>query len=176
MRRSLLLIIILLLPVLGLAQPGAAGQQIAPQDVEQVLNDFLREQSERLPHIELRFTSISLPKPFTVPAGHIEYQVIPAKPDVIGSRRVTLLTRVDGQIADNQSIRVELEALAEILIATDNLRRGEIISSDNVDFRQQDISKLKQPLFDADDVYGKRLKRSLRLGKPLLRKQVEFPR
>ncbi len=175
MRRLLLIIIILLLPAWALAQPVAAEQQITPAEVEQVLNDYLSAQSGRLPHIELRFSSIALPKPFKVPAGQIEYQVIPAKPGVVGSRRVTLLTRVDGRIADNRSIRVELEALAEILIAADNLRRGEVLSADKVSYVQQDISKLKNPLFAGDEIFGKRLKRSLRLGQPLLRKQVEFP-
>lgn len=175
MRTLLLVTLLLLLPALGLAQPGTAEQQIDPQEIERQLNDFLADQSERLPHIELRFTSIDLPKPFKVPAGQIEYQVIPARPAVIGSTRVTLLTRVDGQMADNRSIRVELEALAEILIAADNLRRGEVISPDKVSVVQQDISRLKNPLFDGEEIYGKRLKRSLRLGQPLLRKQVEFP-
>ena len=176
MRILLLIIALLLFPAVGSAQSGTADSQlIEQQEVEQVLNDYLLDESERLPQVELRFTSIKLPKTFKVPVGQVEHQVIPAKPGVIGSRRVTLLTRVDGQVVSNRSIRVELEALAEILVATDNLRRGEIISSDNVDFQQQDISKLKQPLFDGEDVYGKRLKRSLRLGQPLLRKQVEFP-
>lgn len=175
MRSLLLIVVLLLLPVLGSAQPAAAEQQIGPEEIEQVLNDFLADQSERLPHIELRFKTLALPDPFMVPAGQVEYQVIPANPDVIGSRRVTLLTRVDGQVADNRTIRVELEALAEILIAADNLRRGAVISADNIRYLQQDISKLKEPLFDADEIYGKRLMRSLRLGQPLLRKQVEFP-
>ena len=140
-----------------------------------MLNDYLVDQSDRLPHIELHFSSMSLPKPITVPDGQIEYQVIPAKPNVIGSRRMTLLTRVDGQVADNRSIRVELEALAEILVAAENLRRGTVLTADNVSLVQQDISNLKQPFFAGDDIFGKRLKRSLRLGQPLLRKQVEFP-
>jgi len=176
MRALLLIIALLLSPALGPAQSGAADSQlIDQQEMEQVLNDYLLDESERLPQVELRFASIKLPKPFTVPAGQVEHQVVPAKPGVIGSRRVTLLTRVDDQVVSNRSIRVELEALAEILVATDNLRRGEVVSPENVDFHQQDISKLKQPLFAGEDVYGKRLKRSIRLGQPLLRKQVEFP-
>lgn len=174
MRTLLLITVLLLLPALGLAQPGAE-QLIGQDEIAQVLNDYLADQSEQLPGVELRFASVALPKPFKVPAGQIEYQVVPAKPRVIGSRRVTLLTRVDGQVVNNQSIRVELEALAEILVAVENLRRGTIISPDNVSFLQQDISKLKQPLFNGEEVYGKRVKRSVRLGQPLLRKQVEFP-
>jgi len=176
MRILLLIIVLLLFPTVGSAQSGAADSQlIDQQEIKQILNDYLLDESARLPQVELRFASIDLPQPFEVPAGQVEHQVVPAKPGVIGSRRVTLLTRVDDQVVSNRSIRVELEALAEILVATDNLRRGEIISADNVDFYQQDISRLKQPIFAAEEVYGKRLKRSLRLGKPLLRRAVEFP-
>jgi flagella basal body P-ring formation protein FlgA len=169
------LIAILLHPALPLARQDIAGQVISPRVVEQVLKEFLAGQSKRFPHIEFHFSSINLPKPFTVPAGQIEYQVVPAKPKTIGSRRVTLLTRVDNQIVDDRSIRVRLEAIAEILVASDNLRRGEIISPRNVSYVEQDISRLKQPFYDGDNVYGMRLKRSIRLGTPLLRKQVERP-
>ena len=173
--RYLLLILVLLLPALGFAQQSATGQQITPQRVEQLLNDFLLEQSDRLPRVELRFSSIDLPQTFQVPSGRVEFQVVPAKPDVIGSRRMTLLTRVDGAVVDNRSIRVELEALAEILIAAENLQRRDLLTPEKVEFRLQDISDLKQPLFDDEEIYGKRLKRSVRVGQPLLRRQIDFP-
>jgi flagella basal body P-ring formation protein FlgA len=169
-------LLLFLLPVSAPAGTGAiADQQIGKQEIKQVLNDYLTEASERLPRIELRFKSMTLPKPFKVPDGSIEFQVIPAKPGIIGSRRVTLLTRVDGKVISNQSIRVEIEALAEILVATDSLRRGDVLEPEEFSLQQRDISKLKQPFFDGHDIYGKRLKRSLRLGQPLLRNQVDFP-
>lgn len=176
--RTLLTIIMLLAmlsPAPAQARSGDAEQLISRQEIRQILKDYLADESARLPHIELRFKSIALPEPYPVPRGRIDHQVIPAKPGVIGSRRVTLLTRIDGQVVHNESIRVELEALAEIAVAADNLRRGDKLGPEDISFQQQDISRLRQPLFTADDVYGKRLKRSLRLGRPLLRKQVEFP-
>jgi flagella basal body P-ring formation protein FlgA len=175
--RNLLIMMTLLFTLLPGVVPAATGetQLISQAEIAEVLNDYLAEASVRLPRVELRFASIALPKPFEVPQGKIEFQVIPAKPDVIGSRRLTLLTRVAGQVVSNQSIRVELEALAEIAIAADNLHRGDLLSEENVSLQQQDITKLKQPLFATDEIYGKRLKRSLRLGRPLLRRQVEFP-
>ncbi len=171
--RILLMLLLVLLP--ALVSAAEEGPLISQNEMAQELNDFLAEESARLPGVELRFASMSLPKPFKVPQGDIEYQVIPSKPGIIGSRRITLLIRVDGQVVKNQSIRVELEALAEILIAADNLRRGDILTPTNLIFQQQEISKLREPLFNAEEVYGKRLKRSVRLGKPLLRNQVEYP-
>lgn len=157
-------------------QPATAKTQLIDQQtMEQVLDNYLAKQSALLPRVDLRFKSLSLPKPYRVPAGRITHQVVPARPGVIGSRRMTLLTRVDGQIASNHTIRVELEALAEVAVCTESLRRGTILDSSNVELRYQDITKLKNPVFAVDDVIGKRLKRSVRLGESLQRKQVEFP-
>lgn len=154
---------------------GSAAQLIDQQEIRQVLDDYLVEQSDRLPQVELMLKSVVLPKEFMVPQGQIEHQVVPAKPGVIGSRRVTLLTRVDGQTVSNRSIRIDLEALAEVVVVTANLQRGETLDASNVMLQQQDISKLKLPIFNLEDIYDKQLKRSVRLGQPLGLKQVDFP-
>ncbi len=151
------------------------SQLIDQREMEQVLKDYLAEQSDLLPHTELRFKSLVLPDPYRVPHGRIEHQVIPARPGVIGSRRMALLTRVDGRISSNQSVRVELEALAEVAVASNTLRRGKILAATDIELQTQDISRLKEPIFIADELIGKRLKRSIRLGEPLQRNQVEFP-
>jgi len=152
-----------------------ASRLIDQREMEQVLKDYLAEQSDLLPHTELRFKSLVLPDPYRVPRGRIEHQVIPARPGVIGSRRMALLTRVNGQISSNQSVRVELEALAEVAVASNTLRRGKIIAATDIELQTQDISRLKEPIFIPDELIGKRLKRSIRLGEPLQRQQVEFP-
>jgi len=173
------LILILATPFLtyGLSQQstGDGYQLVDHQEMEQVLNDYLAEQSELLPHVEFHFKSIALPKAYRVVKGQIDHQVIPAKPGVIGSQRVTLLTRVDGQVVSNQSIRIRLEALADIAVSAGTLRRGEILSSDDIELRYQDISNVKGPIFSTQELIGKRLKRSVRLGEPLREQQVEFP-
>lgn len=171
----IMLLLLVVVPTQVLGAEGAAGQLIDQQELRQLLDDYLVAESARLPRIELRFSSVDLPEPFRVPQGQIDYQVIPARPEVIGSRRVTLLTRVDDQLVSNLSIRVELEALAEVLVATSNLRRGDTLNATNLVLQQLDISRLKQPIFVAEEVYGKQLKQALRLGQPLSLKQVDFP-
>ena len=180
MMRKLLIIFMLLLapvPVLGKVSStdGSARQLIDQPEIRQVLEDYLAEESDRLPQVELVLSSVVLPKEFMVPQGHVDHQIIPAKPGVIGSRRVTLLTRVDNAVVSNQSIRVELKAMAEVVVVTANLRRGETLDASNTVLQQQDISKLKQPIFNLEDIYGQQLKRSLRLGQPLALKEIDFP-
>lgn len=173
----LFLIVSTPLMVCGASSPVAAkaSQLIDQQEIEQVFIDYLAEQSALLPHVDLRFKSITLPASYRVPAGRITHQVIPAKPGAVGSRRMTLMTRVDGRIISNQSVRVELEALAEVAVLTETLRRGTLLELGDVELRYQDITRLKEPIFSVEEIAGKRLKRSVRLGEPLQRKQVEFP-
>jgi flagella basal body P-ring formation protein FlgA len=161
----------------GSSQASTAGnsQLIDQQKMGQILNEYLADQSDLLPHVELRFKSISLPHAYRVAKGQLDYQIIPAKPGVIGSQRLTLLTRVDGQIVNNQSIRIKLEALADIAVSTSTLRRGAVLGTEDVELRYQDISHLKGPIFSTEKIIGKRLKRSVRLGEPLQKQQVEFP-
>ena len=179
MKYLLCLFLILSTPLMvyGATQQSAAktSQLIDQQEMKQILSGYLAEQSTLLPHVDLRFKSIALPESYKVPAGRITHQVIPAKPGTIGSRRMTLMTRVDGRILSNQSVRVELEALAEVVVITGTLRRGTILDGGDVELRYQDITRLKAPIFSVADVIGKRLKRSVRLGESLQRNQVEFP-
>lgn len=174
MKYLMCLILILSTPFVVYGSSGSA-QVIDREEMRQVLDDYLTASSERLPHVELRLKSVALPDPFEVPRGRLDFQVIPAKPGVIGSRRLTLLTRVDGQTVANQSIRVELEALAEIAVTTATLRRGTILGEADIELRYQDISRVKEPIFFEDEIVGKRLKRSARLGDPLQKYQIEFP-
>ena len=145
------------------------------QEMEQILDDFLAEQSELLPQVELRLISVHFPQPYKVPVGRIDHQLIPARPGVLGSRRIALMTRVDDQIVSNQSIRIEVEAMAEIAVAKESLRRGAVLTENQIEMRYQDISRLSEPIFDVADAVGKMVKRTLRHGQPLQAQQIEFP-
>ncbi len=170
-----LLLLLSTLPLTCGATTHAPGRVVDQPQMRQILNAYLAEKSALLPHVELRFKSMTLPKPYAVPAGRISHQVIPAKPGLIGSRRVTLMTRVDDRVVANNAIRVTLEALANVAVFTATLPRGTVLAAGDVDLRYQDITRLKEPVFSVAEVVGKRLKRSVRLGEPLQKKQVEFP-
>ena len=172
----LLLILSTVFPAYGTAVAADGKTQVIDRkEMEQILGDFLAQQSAQMPHVEFRVSDINLPEPYEVPQGRIEHEIIPAKPGVIGSRRVTLMTRVDGQTVSNQSIRIDLEALAEVAVAAAPLRRGQMIGKADVELRYLDISRLDEPAFSAEELVGQRLKRSVRLGDPLEKQQVEYP-
>ena len=181
MKRLLTLLLLVLIPAPLLANSlssqadTGAAQKISQPEMEQVLNDYLSDQSALLPRVELHLASLNLPPAFEVPQGRIEQQVIPANPRIIGSRHLTLVTRVDDRVVSNQSIPVAVEALAEVAVVSGNLPRGTELTPENVSLMKVDISRLKQPIFNPEEIYGKRLKRSVRLGQPLQLIQIDFP-
>lgn len=151
------------------------GIWIEPEEMEAVLRDYLATVVRELPGVTLSFETLYLPSRFMVAAGRIEHQVIPSTRQVIGSRRLTLITRVNGEVVANQSIRVSIKASAQVVVITSDLRRGETLAASNLALREQDISGLKEPFFVFEPLLGKQLKQSVRLGQPLQRRQVEFP-
>jgi flagella basal body P-ring formation protein FlgA len=151
------------------------GVWIEPAEMEVALEDYLASALGEQPEVTLSFEKLYLPSRFMVAAGKIEHQVIPSNRQVVGSRRMTLITRVNGQVVANQSIRVELKASARVVVITSDSKRGETLSSSDLELREQDITGLDEPFFAFEPLLGKQLKQSVRLGQPLQRRQVEFP-
>ncbi|WP_291316433.1 flagellar basal body P-ring formation chaperone FlgA [Desulfuromonas sp.] len=158
-----------------IAGAGGGDTRIGPDRIEQILQAYLEEHREELPPASVRFRSLTLPDPFTLPAGRLSTQVIPSDPAILGSRRFTLIFRVDGRVVKNLSLRAELEALAPVVVAASDLRRGAELSRDDIVLSERNLVDLREPCFDPEELLGKRLRRSVRAGVPVSRGTVEFP-
>ncbi|MBL4902525.1 flagellar basal body P-ring formation protein FlgA [Desulfocapsa sp. AH-315-G09] len=151
------------------------GISIGPQDIEAAITEYLFAKSDDLPRADYSFVPHELPLPFTIPTGAVEIDVIPANPDVIGSRRFTLIYKVDGTIVKNISIRGKLKAMTPVAVLTQNVKRGSILHPNMVQLQTKDLGKLRSPCTDLREVLGKRLTRSLRSGVVLDLSSIEFP-
>lgn len=152
-----------------------ASQTITANDIQQQIDNFLRDAEFRLPRITFEFVPFSLPDSFILPAGALQVDVIPSIETVIGSRHFTLIYRVDGNTIENFAVRGRLSANGDVVVVQQPLRRGAIISATDVDLVTLDLSKTKDPLFKLTDVVGKRVARSLRVGEIVESKNIEFP-
>lgn len=148
---------------------------ITPEQLQKYLEDYLDQQSAKMPQTKLRFRHIRLPKAFSVPSGRLTCEITPSDPRVLSSRRFSLIFRVDGRAVKNIAVSTTLEALAEVAITTGDLRRGVILSEEHIELAERDLNRLRAPCFDSDELLGKRLKRSLRKGQVLERSAVAFP-
>ncbi len=174
--RSAFFAVLFPLAVLLCAPGGASAQQkVTPERVHDCLDEFLVSSADLLPRAEIRFRSLDLPSPFDVPAGVLSCEVLPSDRRILPSRRFTVIFRVDGRVAQNISIRAELEAIAPVVVAASELSRGSVLSANDLNLVERDITGLRNPCFDPQELIGKQMRRSVRLGEPLDRAAIEFP-
>jgi flagellar basal body P-ring formation protein FlgA len=151
------------------------GITVGPREIELAIADYLEDRISDLPVADYAFIPRELPLPFVLPSGQLETDVIPADPKVIGSRRFSLVYRVDGKTVKNISVRGTLKALASVAILTQNVKRGTILHPDMVQLQTKDLSKLRNPCTNLREVLGKRLTRTLRSGAVLDLSSIDFP-
>ena len=143
------------------------GQVITKERMKQIVAEFIGRHLKSLPDAEIRFTSVRTRENIILPAGTITYTVKPSKPAIIGSSSFNILFAVDGRTVTNRTVRGKLEVLAPVATAAVNIRRGSIITPDQVEMIRRDISKLDGPYFTRDRVIGLQAQRTIRAGKPL---------
>ncbi len=143
--------------------------------IREVLEEYLANNRSALPPADVRFKSISETKPFVLPAGSLEIEIIPDRPSLLDARRFTILYRVDGRLERNLSVRAELEAIAPVVVAARDLRRGQILTAADLLYADGDLAQLRDPVLDQRELVGTEMKRSLRQGSPVERSAVEIP-
>ena len=159
-------------PIINVTRKGIT---IGPADVESSIAEYLEEKANDLPAADYLFIARELPLPFMIPTGEISVDVIPATPKVLGSRRFSLVYKIDNKTVKNVSIRGKLEAMAPVAVITQNVKRGTILNPTMVELQTKDLSKLRTPCTNLREVLGKRLTRNLRSGSILDLSSIDFP-
>ncbi len=149
------------------------GISFGPDRIQQIIADFIQKNRNQLPEAEIRFIPDSLPLPFTLPMGELSYEVTPSNPNILGSSRMSIIFRIDDTVVKNMSVRGEIEAMAQIVVCTASLKRGEILRPQHLTKALMDISAIDDPGFSPSDFIGKKLQRSLRVGSAVLLSMVE---
>jgi flagella basal body P-ring formation protein FlgA len=168
---------VFLLPMLLLVlSPVQAkdGHVVKESEVRQVIADYLRQRTNGL-GVEVNIKSIGYRGDLALPDGNVEYEVVaPRQWEGWGSASLALIVRVDGQVRKNATVRVEVEALSEMVVTTRQLERGEVVSPADVSLKKLDLSAAGGKLCrSVDEVVGKRLKGTVKGNMPLRSDQVE---
>lgn len=143
--------------------------------VRKILTDYLARNEDLLPRADIRFKEFTAPRPFELPQGKVDTEVIPSSPSILDSHRFTIIFRINGQVEKNIAVRAGLEAIAPVAVAISDLRRGLIIQEEDINLVRLDLVGLKNPCFDLEELIGKKMKRSVRRGQAIDRGAVEFP-
>jgi flagella basal body P-ring formation protein FlgA len=176
LQRTSLLIFLLLAMLLPHTVPAEAQTvKIGDAEVRKVLSTYMQKQQRRYPQTELRLRDIQSIPPFEVEGDRLRWEITPSSPRLIDSRRFNLILRSDGKVVKNMTLSVDLEALAPVAIAADDLPRGAILSPEDLTMVTMDLSTLRNPCLDAQELIGMKLRRAIRMGAPFVRSGLETP-
>lgn len=148
---------------------------IGPNKIEDVIDEFLSENSHNLPQADITFKAKTLPLPFHVPKGDLSWEVIPSSPNILESSAMTIIFKVDGRVRKNISLRGKIQALTDVVIARIPLRRGTKITYDQITLATRDISKMSSPCFEPDQIVGKVAATNIRLNDIIELTDIKIP-
>jgi flagella basal body P-ring formation protein FlgA len=172
MRVILLALVLLALPFssFALPQPAATppGNLVSEAEVRRVITDYLMQKAAPL-NAEVTVKKIGYSGDLKLPAGRVSYEVVaPERWEGYGSASVALVVRVDDQVKRNQTVIVEVEALADMVVAARTLERGEVISASDLAMARRDLSRLQGRFIkEMDEAVGLRVKSALRANSPV---------
>ena len=152
-----------------------SAHQVSSAEILKIITSYLEQKKSVLPAAEIRFIPTAQPLPFAIPTGELSWQVIPSDPDILGSSRFSIIFSVDGRVRKNMSIRGRLEAMAPVVVAAGNLRKGTILTPGNLAMSSQDISSLQAPCLNPREIIGKKLTVSAKSGSVISKHHVAFP-
>lgn len=151
------------------------GNRISQEQLQQIIADYLHENSAKFPKTEIRFTSTRLPEELTVPTGKLSWKVTPSHPEILGSSSFSITFTVDGKTAGNCLLRGKLEALADVATAEVTLHKGDLITKDKISLKQQNIGGLDRPFLTIEQIFGMQVARTVNAGKAIEQKHIVSP-
>ncbi len=177
MKRKLFAIFLLLfnlLPLLALPAMGAEQRVVSEAEVRQVVTDFVLQRTANL-GMEVRLKKVGFQGGVQLPPGKTDFEVkAPDRWEGWGTVNLALIVRVNDRVERNLTVRAEVEALADVVVATRPLERGELLAAGDVALQKRDMAGLAGRICRSiDEVVGQRLKSGVRATTPLRSDNLE---
>lgn len=151
------------------------GNRISQEQVQQIIADYLKENSAKLPKSKIRFTTSRPPDELTVPIGKLSWKVKPSRSEILGSSSFSISFAVDDKHAGSCVARGTLEALADVATAEVTLHKGDLITTDNIVLKQQNIGAIEKPFMTKEQILGMQVARTVAAGKAIEQKHIVSP-
>lgn len=147
----------------------AAGTALLKEKkVHEAVTDFILERTAGS-GAEIRVTRIGYTGDLKVPAGKVTFDIVaPQQWEGWGKALLGLIIRVDDKVVRNTSVPVEVEALADLVVAVRPLERGEVIREGDVTLLKRDLSSAPARVCrETAEAVGKKVRVAIRANMPV---------
>ena len=175
MRSILILVIALLLisSVAGAAQPLPMGAE-REAEIRKTVTEYVHRKTANL-GCEVSVKRLVINGAPTLPSGPLDYEVVaPQQWEGWGSVGVSVIVRQGDRVVRNLSARVEVEALAEMVVTVRQIDHGSTIAAGDLALRKLDLAAVQgRYLGRIEDVTGKKARTTFKANTPLRSDQLE---
>jgi flagella basal body P-ring formation protein FlgA len=157
---------------LGLHAPaaGAANGTVVLKEkkVRDAITEFIMERSKNST-AEIRIKRIGFNGDLSLPPGDVTWEIVaPRQWEGWGKAQLGLIIRVDDRVVRNTSVPVEVEAMADMVVALRPLERGEVIGEADVALQKRDMGAAPGKIcLDTAGVIGKKVRVGMRANAPV---------
>jgi flagella basal body P-ring formation protein FlgA len=151
---------------------GAVATQ---HDIQSLIDAELGEILGHLSAEQVVFKARNLPDMPGFPTGQVEYKVLFSDRDILKSRQVNVIIKVDGRVRENLTITGRVQAILPVVVAMEKLNRGTVLTRDNIMTKLENIAELKDPCLDSEAIIGQVLKKTVSMNQVISEHDLDLP-
>ena len=154
---------------LGMTFLSAAETSVLKEArVRQIVMDFL-QQKTGLAAGALQLKKLAFSGEIVLPSGNASFEVVsPQDWEGWGRGSLALIVRVDDRVIKNIPLNVEVEALADVVVAARSLERGMVVEKGDVVLQKRDMATVQaRTCRNLDEAIGKRVRVGTRANSTL---------
>jgi flagellar basal body P-ring formation protein FlgA len=136
--------------------------------VRQIITDYLLQKTKDL-GLDIQLKKVGFSGEVALPAGNTSYEVVsPQEWEGWGRGSLALIVRVDDRVVKNIPLNVEVEALADVVVAVRAMERGMVLEKGDVAMQKRDMATVPgRTCRNLEEVIGKRVRVGLRGNSPI---------
>lgn len=173
--RSILMIVgcIILVPFWVMAE-NVPSMSSRDSEIRAVVMDYVKQKAVA-PGCEIRLKKFSLSGNPIFPEGSLDYEILaPQQWDGWGHANLAVIVRRGDRVVQNLSVRIEVEALAEMVVTSRQIDNGTIITASDLVLRKLDLASVQgRYIGRIEDVTGKKARMTLKGNFPVKADQLE---
>lgn len=174
--RSILMMVSALLLISAVAVAAQPVPITAERETEirKAVLEYVQQKTASL-GCEVSIKRLSISGAPSLPVGVLDYEVVaPQQWEGWGSAGISIIVRQGDRVVRNISARVEVEALAEMVVTVRQIDHGSLVTANDLAVRKQDLAAVQgRYLGTIQDVVGKKARVTFRANAPLRSDQLE---
>lgn len=174
MKRFLPHVVLLFLTVTILCPRQSMSAINREQEVRDAVTSFVSSRTAGMGW-DVSMRRITITGALKLPEGAIDYEVVaPQKWEGWGNLSLAVLARQKDRVVRNIPVRIEVEALADMVVATRQIDHGAGITAADVVLQKREITQSSHLASRTiDDVVGKQARTTLKANQPIRPDQID---